>query len=410
MKLANFLETCDLLITTIPSSLDKIFSNIKKKIKNIELQSIKIKVLIVRFLLSSKYSLSKKNYLLIGSIDGSFYYWLKYSGFKFRTFQTKRTRFMHKKFLFFYFIPSVFFLQKRGLLRQILQIKKKISLLKKTNTLKKWVLFRCGSRSWKNNIFTKPHWESVNKVILSSKKIARKPFNTFIENFTTYIGNEIETANEFNHKEINIKSRFNRVFYENRKIFSFLFNRKNLRQKKFNQYYSNWLKKDYFDIILTFESSLKNILLRSKFAFTEAHCDFLLANKLVFVNGVVVMSKNFVMKTGDRIQLIISQYYYFYYRQVLSDMIYLKKSLNLRVWKMVRFNDNIHKQSATHVPTWILLLSYYFLDVPRYIEVDYTVLTSILIYEPIHLHDFNSVAKNFLNLFLMRLYNWRYIV
>jgi len=91
-------------------------------------------------------------------------------------------------------------------------------------------------------------------------------------------------------------------------------------------------------------------------------------------------------------------------------MLYLKKFLNARIWRLVRFNDNIYKQSARHVPSWVLLLSSFFLDIPRFLEIDFIVLTSIILYQPSFNFDFNYIVKKFLNLFLLRLYNWRYIV
>jgi len=222
-------------------------------------------------------------------------------------------------------------LQKDGILKYLLFFKKKIAFLKKINTLKKCVLFKYGSRSWRGNVFSKPVWETSNQIELNSQLAKEKGFINLNNRFKHYFNTSPRAHVEFSHKEINIKSRFNKIFYENRKIFEFIFNKKNLRQKKFNNYYSGWLKRDFFSILLTFELSLKNILLRSRFVFTDAQCDLLLVSKFVFVNGVIAVNKNLLLKIGDRIQLIVCNYYYFYFRQVLSDMIYLKKFLNIRV-------------------------------------------------------------------------------
>jgi hypothetical protein len=61
-------------LTLLPSSLKLFFENIKYGLKKIKTNNIKIKVLIISFLLLKKYSLSRKNYTIIGNIEKNFYY------------------------------------------------------------------------------------------------------------------------------------------------------------------------------------------------------------------------------------------------------------------------------------------------------------------------------------------------
>jgi hypothetical protein len=49
-------------------------------------------------------------------------------------------------------------------------------------------------------------------------------------------------------------------------------------------------------------------------------------------------------------------------------------------------------------------------DIPKFVELDYTILTSIIIYIPNFFFEFDYYFLKFLNLSLLRLYNWKYIV
>lgn len=63
-----------------------------------------------------------------------------------------------------------------------------------------------------------------------------------------------------------------------------------------------------------------------------------------------------------------------------------------------------------NIPKWVSKLVYYKLDVPKFLEVDYTLLCSIILYYPNPLFETDIYNIKYINLSLLRLYNWKYIV
>jgi hypothetical protein len=53
---------------------------------------------------------------------------------------------------------------------------------------------------------------------------------------------------------------------------------------------------------------------------------------------------------------------------------------------------------------------YYRLDVPKFLEVDYTILTAVILYKPKYLYETDLYTFKYINYFLLRLYIWKYII
>jgi len=52
---------------------------------------------------------------------------------------------------------------------------------------------------------------------------------------------------------------------------------------------------------------------------------------------------------------------------------------------------------------------YYKMDVPKFLEVDYTVLTAVVLYTPKSVYEVDLYTFKYINYFLLRLYTWKYI-
>jgi hypothetical protein len=123
-----------------------------------------------------------------------------------------------------------------------------------------------------------------------------------------------------------LKKFFFKTLLKSRKFFkNFFFLNKKTRQKKItkliikNKSFSNKTNSSY-------EYSLLNVLLRSKFFFFIKDVVKVIKNNLVFVNGVVISDFNFIINSGDCIQLMISS---LFYRYIYFSKKILKKKLAL---------------------------------------------------------------------------------
>lgn len=295
-------------------------------------------------------------------------------------------------------------------------MRKKFGFFKKWNNIRRVVLFRAGSYGWKKSIFRRKLFKFFGKYNTKKTKNIHKNYKFDLYNSKLIKRNSYHVKATYKKKPkrvkkpLNIKFKFNRTFYNNRKIFQSFFGYSNLRQFKFNNKFSQLFKKSYYKIINTFEFNVVNLLIKSRFVFTTSQAKQLISKNHVYINGSNNISAFTTVSLNSRIQLIISRNYYYYFKRLLSNIQALKKQTGYRVWRLTRFMFNFYKQSAKNIPSWVDSLMYYKLDVPKFLEVDYTTLTSIILYQPNPIYEGNYYTAKYINFFLIRLYNWKYVV
>jgi hypothetical protein len=132
-------------------------------------------------------------------------------------------------------------------------------------------------------------------------------------------------------RPINVKHKFNRLFYTNRNVFQTIFNYSLFRQKRFNNMFSYLFKKNYKSLLNSFNFNLVNLLIKSRFVFTKEQAVFLIKNKFVFLNGFNKLSIYQTVKKNDIIQLLVHKSYFFFFKRILSNLRLLKKKTGYRV-------------------------------------------------------------------------------
>lgn len=386
------------------------------------------------FFLSGKFIKSNKFYKLTGRLRRRrSYRWLNkrwwFRMWKRRRWKKKRTLFKFKiisiKFIFFFLLlRSVKFLNKTNLIFYFQFYKKKINMLKKKNELKKYILFKTHKRkklkfsfiNFQNKyirrflIFKRRRfWKLKKRLVFGNfkKQLKLKQFKR--RKFRKVIPTKRKLQRT--KKLLDCRYRFKSLLYENRNILTFFFfGIKKLRQKVFNKYFSNILKYNSFALLFTWQFNIVQILLRSRFCFISRHIDFLFKNNFVFVNGINILNQTHIVAPGDVIQLRISVRFYKYYRKIKSHLFKLKRRTGKRIWRYTRVGLHSFKQRAEHTPNWLYKLMYLRFDVPKFLELDYTILTVVFLKLPNFFFEFDFFFLKFVNLFLMRLYNWRYII
>ena len=386
------------------------------------------------FFLSGKFIKSNKFYKLVGRLRRKrSYRWLNrrwwFRSWKRRRWKKKRTLFKFQistvKFFFIFFLLRSFkFLSKNTIAFYFSFYKKKISMLKKKNELKKYILFKAHKRK-------KLKFSLVNlqkKYIRRFLVFKRRRFSRFKKKLSFYNFRNKFKLKQFKHrkyrklipikkkfyktkKSIDCRYKFKSLFYENRNILTFFFfGVKTLRQKVFNKYFSSILKYDIFSLLFTWQFNITQLLLRSRFCFVSRQVDFLFKNNFIFINGLNVNDQKVIVKPGDVIQLRINNRFYKYYRKIKVQLLKLKRRTGKRIWRYTRIGLRSFKQRAEHTPNWLYKLMYLRFDIPKFLELDYTILTVFFLNSPQFFFEFDIFFLKFVNLFLMRLYNWKYIV
>jgi len=291
----------------------------------------------------------------------------------------------------FYFSQGYTFNTKKQYKTYLLNFKKNISFFKKTENTDKWLLFWAVSRIFTDNIFTKSE------------------FNLYLMPTRSFNKHLHQLDKETPTRALNFKYRFIKVLYENRRIFKKIFFRKNFIQRKLSNKIVNFIKLNQRSALLGLESNLENVLLRSRFFLTISHVELALTNGIVYLNGRLVKKKKKILKTSDILQLSLVNSYFYFDRFIIQDIKRLKSKLPGKIWNLFKHINNIQKQTPKHFENWYYLLYHFWLDVPKYLEVDYISLSIILIYTPVFYWEFNQFFLKYLNLSLIRLYNWKYI-
>lgn len=136
-------------------------------------------------------------------------------------------------------------------------------------------------------------------------------------------------------------------------------------------------------------------------------------NKLVYLNGGLVTDLDRLVYTGDFIQLLVSKWYYIFYRWLLNWTINRNRKLKKLIYRKglaSRYKlTKTKKTQSNYTPNWIFNTQYDLLDVRANIEVDYFTLSVFYLYDPffINIHPINDLFSVRHNIY--RMYNWKYI-
>lgn len=163
----------------------------------------------------------------------------------------------------------------------------------------------------------------------------------------------------------------------------------------------------------TMEYSLYNIILRGHFFFfLNDACTYIKAG-FVYLNGVAFSKHTFSVNKGDVIQIRINSLYFKYFNSCKQ---FFKKKMKLIRLEAYRFfkkkyysKQNKTKLKPRKYPNYYLLFFIFKLNVPRYLEVDYTILSIIVIKKlDISLHTTFYLNKLY-SYKLFNLYNYKKI-
>lgn len=328
---------------------------------------------------------------LLGQFEKNKYQWTNYNYIPYKFFTRMKSNFIVDSLI------KVNKITKHTRLKNIVVFKRKSGFLKKKSKLKNFLLLKLNNlKNYKylNSFFQKKtptifFKKSLNKEILSKSKTQKH----------SEVG-----------KFLDLKKRWYKTFTNNRFLLKFFTNIKKTKQFQSTRFFSKTLKKTPQSNLLTREFSLLNILIRSKLVFTINEALFFLKNNFVFVNGTCVTNPAHFIKLGDVINLSFCKKYFFFFKTSFNQKLRLTYGVGYRLWRLNRFRNNFYKQSPTGIPEWIFKISFFYEDVVSFLEVDYLTLSLMVIKLPTNFYHYNFYFTKFLSLYLLRLYNWKYVI
>jgi hypothetical protein len=283
-------------------------------------------------------------------------------------------------------------------INNIVSLKRKTSFFKKKSKLHSYLLFRTN--------------------FLKSNKLTSDTFSHFLKNNATFnfsdsfiFGESQQNSleNDFD-KLIELKRKTFWIFYQNRTILkNFFFNSK-IRQFQITKFFSKLTKKSGRDLFYFFENSLFNSLVRSKLILSWKDSIFYIKNGCVFVNGNVCKNIFFTVNVGDFVQISIDDDYFNFFKKKVDSNLKLMNNVANKVWQINRLRGNFYKQTTSNIPNWIHELIFFYDDAPHFLEIDYSILSFSFVYVNDNYNEYNFFFLKFLNYFMSRHYNWKYII
>lgn len=196
--------------------------------------------------------------------------------------------------------------------KTFIQYKLKVSFFKKFNKIK--------------SVYFYKYWRLKNKV---KKKIKLKSF----------------------FKTFDLKKKLFFLLKENRSIVKDLFFHKFIKQKKLTKFFSNFKNSGINKILKMFEFSLFNITIQSHFVVFKKDVNYFIKNGFIFVNTVPVRNNFFILKIGDRVQVILNKNYYRYIRIFTKTIKNLSYKIRLKMRKNFLKKKDFFKQRSSNTPS-----------------------------------------------------------
>lgn len=299
---------------------------------------------------------------------------------------------------YFHFFKSINVLlkKKKLFLINIVISKKKSSVFKRFNSIKKFLFKKTRKFLYFNkDLEFEPSEESFAlENNLKIKRLARLHdfFKQNKRNYKSKWGNKTKIKRYYRYNEfksIRMRKGFFSILLENRKIIKNFFCLKNKKQKFINKLLTAKTHIPQKKIYTNFEFNIVNILLRSQFFFFKADAVFFLQKGCVFLNGQRVFNINTTCVLGDRVQLVICQNYYFYFRTKKNFLTLFLKKLNKKYYRSLKVKLDFYKQRSRYYPNWVFKMIHFYNDVPSFLEIDFTIMTSIIFTKPHFFYDFN---------------------
>lgn len=210
-------------------------------------------------------------------------------------------------------------------------------------------------------------------------------------------------------KFIFMRSKWFRIYYNNRKLLKYFYNFRTKKQYFLTKTLIKWIKKSQQSILLSNEFSIVTLLLHSKFCLSYQHARDLIFLGQVYINARQISKINYVAKLSDVIQIIFSKKYFIFHKLLFITFLWKFSKIKYYFNRWYKHRYNFYKQHPKQFPNWLAKLMFFKLDVPLFLEVDYSTLSIIIIRYPYYFYELNLYWYKYINLYLTRLYNWKYV-
>lgn len=210
-------------------------------------------------------------------------------------------------------------------------------------------------------------------------------------------------------KVLDLRKKISKTILENRKIFSSFFYSKSKRSFKINRLVLLLGQKKIWNMCVCLELGIVQVLLNSGLIKSVNDALNFLSSGYVYVNRQPVFSSNYILRRGDILELVFNKTYYIYLLRLRTLNDKINSKMRNKLWLKLK-----NKTSLTIGNERFLINCYknnyiYKFYIPSYLEVDYSVLTTIVISGINSYFDLSFFFRKFLVYFFIRHYNWKWL-
>lgn len=261
----------------------------------------------------------------------------------------------------------------------------------------------------------------VSSLYKNSLKVTPKILNLFVLNELNYISDSWDSATDDKKKifrTIKFK-KFQSVWDYKRPHFYVRHQREVLKKVFFikgkNYVINNYVQKLYknkisgFYALLQLEMKLSFSLVRSRLCLTYTESNDLIKSGLVYVNGVKCLDNGYLLSLKDRVGINIHLNNFINFRYSYSFIISKRYKLNVysSLKSIIRKNNRTLPQHFSG--KWIYKNIFNNVKIPKYLEVDYTTLSYIVVFMPFNLHHIFPIYWKYFKFLNIKYYNWKYL-
>lgn len=359
------------------------------------------------------FKFSNSNKLLLFS-RGGFNFWDKYKSMSWKNFKWNILFFnkimkgcvLNYSFLFKIIatIDSNNFNKKIISLANIISYKKLNSNLKQSLNLPKYI---AHSYNYFNKINQNYYFNLINFVKLNNNK-KNKNFNENLFLYKKLMGGQFGAFSSL--KFLFLNTKWFKLYHNNRQLIKFFLFRKKKKQYFLTRLLSSLTKQPFSLFFNNLELNLVNLLVRGRFALSYQHAKDLLFLGYVYINSKKTTNFLYLLKPNDYIQIIFDETYLINYQYFYAYLKNKQKHIKYCFQRWYNNRFDFYKQHTKRFPSWLLKLIFFKLDSPLYLEIDYSTLTMVIIRNPFFFYELNLYLYKFINLYFIRLYNWKYII
>lgn len=295
------------------------------------------------------------------------------------------------------------FNKKIVLLTNLINYKKLNSNLKQALNLPKYI---AHSYNYFNKINQNHHLNLINFVKLNNKNnVENFSKNLFL--YKKLMRNQLSIAPSL--KFLHLNTKWFKLYHNNRQLIKFFLFRKKKKQYFLTKLLSPLTKQSFSLFFTNLELNLINLLVKSRFALSYQHAKDLLFLGYVYINSKRTTNFLYLLKPNDCIQIIFDEIYLINYQYFYMHLKNKQKHIKYCFQRWYNNRFDFYKQHTKRFPNWLLKLMFFKMDIPLYLEIDYSILTTIVIRNPFFFYELNLYLYKFINLYFIRLYNWKYI-